>query len=124
MLQMGKNVVQMPTGSYRYEYTACGIKFTDKITIPSGKVLRILTCKTTKIIIKNYTLKEAPGTGLTLRLTGPVNYTFNLTQSQEKLSVQQGVYEYTLRGCAGKLNESGRLKFDTPQYRWSIHCPP
>jgi hypothetical protein len=123
MLQVGKNVVQMPAGRYAYQYTACGIQFSDHINLPSGKVFRILPCKTTKIIIKNYTLTEAPGTGLTLRLSGPVNYYFTITKPLEKFTVQQGAYEFTLRGC-GKLIQSGSIKFDTAQYRWTLHCSP
>jgi len=120
---MGKNIIQLPSGRYNYQYTACNIESSGKIDIPSGKAMRIRPCKTTRIMIKNYTLTESPGTGLTLRLTGPVNYYFVITQSSEKLTVQQGTYKFTLRGC-GKLIDSDTITFDTAQYRWPIHCSP
>jgi hypothetical protein len=120
---VGKNIIQLPVGRYSYQYTACSIESSGKLDLPSGKALRIRPCKTTRIVIKNYTLTESPGTGLTLRLAGPVNYYFVLTQPSEKLTVQQGTYKYTLRGC-GKLIGSDTIKFDTAQYRWSIHCLP
>jgi len=122
LLPVGKTVVQMPPGRYEYKYTACGIQFAGKISLPSGKVMRILPCKTTKLNIKNFTLVEAPGSALTLRLTGPVNYYFVLTKPVEKLTVQQGTYEVLLRGC-GTVIQEGEIKFDTSQFRWAVHCP-
>ncbi len=113
----------MPPGRYQYEYSACGMKVTNKVILPLGKVLRIQPCKTTKIIVKNFTLKEAPGTALILRLSGPVKYYFVITQPQEKFIVQQGVYEFTLNGCK-TIIDSDTIMFNTSQYRWAIHCPP
>ena len=122
MLKTGKNVVQLPPGGYEYKYTSCGIQYSGKINLPHS-AMRIHPCKTTKLLIKNYTLTEAPGTALTLRLDGPIKYYFVLTQPQEKLTIQQGTYDYILRGC-GKVIQSGKIKFNTAQYRWPIHCSP
>ena len=122
LVQVGSTKVQLNQGRYNYQYTACGINFTGTIDTTKRSVLRIAPCKTTKIIVKNYTIKESPGASLTLQLTGPTNYYFFITKPAEKLTVQQGIYKYTLRGCGGVI-DSGLIELNTAQYRWTVHCP-
>ena len=123
LVQKGSNKFILPIGRYDYRYTACGIQFSGKIDVQPMRVLRIAPCATTKLVIKNFTNQESPGSSLTLRLTGPVNYYFVITKPAENLTVQQGLYEFSLRGC-GKVIDSGTIDLQTSRYKWSIHCPP
>ena len=122
LVQAGSNKITLTTGRYNYKYTACGIQFSGKIDLRTTRILRIARCATTKLIIKNYTIKESPGSALTLRLTGPINYYFVLTKPIEKLTVQQGTYHLQVRGC-GQLIADEIVKLELAQYRWNIHCP-
>ena len=111
LVQAGSNKITLTTGRYNYKYTACGIQFSGKIDLRTTRILRIARCATTKLIIKNYTIQESPGSALTLRLTGPINYYFVLTKPIEKLTVQQGTYHLQVRGC-GQLIGSDKINLD------------
>jgi hypothetical protein len=111
----GKTTKALQPGKYRYSYRACGANRTGNITIAQkSSKLTIAKCVTSKVTISNDT-----GGTLTLTLSGPANYTFNLGSGKTKITVIKGKYTYTGRAYCGSKSGTYNL---TSGFNWRWWC--
>ncbi len=58
---------------------------------------------------------------LSLSLSGPANYNFNIPPGQQNIYVIPGTYNYTARGCGGAV-ESGTENLSRSGHEWKWWC--
>lgn len=69
----------------------------------------------TKVRVENMT-----GDPVTLYLSGPCNYTFNLSTGVQRIAVKQGVYTVTISMCGGLQSSSHVIN---PTWKLTLKCP-
>ena len=112
----GKNIAQVnlyKSGeSFTLEATATNSQGTAKDSIKLS-----YTCqKHIPILIINDT-----GGNLSLSLSGPANYNFNIPPGQQNIYVIPGTYNYTAKGCGGAV-ESGTENLSKSGHEWKWWC--
>ncbi|MBA7490598.1 hypothetical protein ES702_01136 [subsurface metagenome] len=112
----GKNIAQVnlyKSGeSFTLEATATNSQDTAKDSI----TLSYICQKHIPILIINNT-----GGNLSLSLSGPANYNFNIPPGQQNIYVIPGTYNYTARGCGGAV-ESGTENLSRSGHEWKWWC--
>jgi hypothetical protein len=90
---VGKTAQDILKGDYTYEYKACGVTKTGKLSAKGVQSkLNILACKTASVTVFNF------GVGnLSLTLSGPQNYSFSVgPESFTRRTVLEGTYKWRL----------------------------
>jgi len=112
----GKNIAQVnlyKSGeSFTLEATATNSQGTAKDSITLS-----YTCqKHIPILVINDT-----GGNLSLSLSGPASYNFNISPGQKNIYVIPGTYNYTAKGCGGAV-ESGTENLSKSGHEWKWWC--
>ncbi len=112
----GKNIAQVnlyKSGeSFTLETTATNSQGTAKDSITLS-----YTCqKHIPILVINDT-----GGNLSISLSGPANYNFNISTGQQNIYVIPGTYNYTVRGCGGAV-ETGTENLSSSGHEWKWWC--
>jgi len=112
----GKNIAQVnlyKSGeSFTLEATATNSQGTVKDSIKLS-----YTCqKHIPILVINDT-----GGNLSISLSGPANYNFNIPSGQQNIYVIPGTYNYTVRGCGGAV-ETGTENLSSSGHEWKWWC--
>lgn len=112
----GKNIAQV--NLYK-----SGESFTLEATVTnsqgtaSDSIILSHTCeKHIPILIVNDT-----GGNLSLSLSGPANYSFNIPPGRQNIYVIPGTYNYTAKGCGGAV-ESGTENLSRSGHEWKWWC--
>jgi hypothetical protein len=95
---VGITTKEIPKGTYRYSYKACGLDYTGTLKATGGKSkLSIAKCKTANLIIMNFT-----DSTLTVNLSGPATYYYSVpAHSAMRAVILRGVYRHS-SVCHGK----------------------
>ena len=112
----GKNIAQVnlyKSGeSFTLEATATNSQTTAKDSIKLS-----YTCqKHIPILVINDT-----GGNLSISLSGPANYNFNISPGQKNIYVIPGTYNYTAKGCGGAV-ETGTENLSSSGHEWKWWC--
>jgi len=112
----GKNIAQVnlyKSGeSFTLEATATNSQTTAKDSIKLS-----YTCqKSIPVLVINDT-----GGNLSISLSGPANYNFNIPSGQQNIYVIPGTYNYTAKGCGGVV-ESGTENLSSSGHEWKWWC--
>ncbi|MBN2502280.1 MAG: hypothetical protein JXB38_15965 [Anaerolineales bacterium] len=124
---VGKSTVELEKGNYTYSYFACAKQNEDSINVKKAETIR-LKCGgsggkdddakkgTVKIRIQNDT-----GGLMTMNLTGPETYSFQLPAGKQRINVIAGTYQYTVWACGGYSTGTEKLKGSST---WTWWCTP
>ncbi|HLE73966.1 MAG TPA: hypothetical protein VI688_06960, partial [Anaerolineales bacterium] len=98
----GKIIKAVEEGTYKYNYGACGQKFSGEIEVKDNlQWLVIDPCPPTPIYTK-FVVDSHLGTALTVNLVGPASYDLAVELGSNKfISIQAGFYSYSYTACGG-----------------------
>jgi hypothetical protein len=128
-LKPKSNSANMPIGTYKFSYTACGKTTQGTLKVrANSNLLTIPKCqskgqqdageKEVKVVIHNKT----DGT-LTFRFTGPGTYSFTLAPGKSKVMMLAGKYNYTVSGSAcGSYGSQGGSVNIRNGLTWTWFC--
>jgi hypothetical protein len=106
----GKWTKTVVEGTYEYNYTVCGTKFSGEITITDDEQWLIVEpCGAVAEYAKFVVSSHLPQS-LTLTLTGPETYALAIELGQNKfLSIQTGIYSYSYDACGTTITSTIRV---------------
>ena len=113
-LAPGVTKLDVEKGKYSYTYYACGAYQNGKIEVKKTNTKLVLPCCGCSSSGKNkkmmkFTVVNDTGGYITLKLTGPQDYSFSLPRGRTVLEVVKGKYKYTAWGCGGS-SDSGNIR--------------
>ncbi|MCU0488014.1 MAG: hypothetical protein MUE67_03565 [Anaerolineales bacterium] len=103
-IKPGKNTQTIVPGKYKYNYKACGgtAKNGTVEVKKNNQTLVLAVCKQKagdKAV--SVTIQNNTGGYMTLSLTGPATYRFQVKPGKSTINVIKGKYTYTAWGCGG-----------------------